>query len=223
VRDSQLQQDIEARGAYALLPGPELASDQVRLSDFGEGIDEVENHRTISLEHSPSNFNISTRKYTPPERKYLFVLPCSKIKPYAESKTHRAVLDKLTPIRDSIHKVTVSGMYGPVPEEFEEEQPIKEYEYVLSAEDEQQIQLVTERLTEYLNTYGEYYDEIVGYATSKNYRKVIEKAFSNYGDGIVLPQEPRARRFREHFRNANIRELTNYMNVPVDATLNDIE
>jgi predicted RNA-binding protein len=223
VRDSQLKQDIEARGAYELLPGPELASDQVRLSEFGEGIDEVENHRTISLEHSPSNFNVLTRNYTPPEREYLLVLPCSKTKPYAESKTHRAVLDKLTPIRDSIHKVTVSGMYGPVPEKFEEEPSVKEYEYVLSAEDEKQIQLVAERLTEYLNAFGGQYDEIVGYATSKNYRQVIENAFADYGEGIVLPQEPRARRFREHFRNANIRELTDYMNVPVDATLSDIE
>jgi len=223
VRDSQLKHDIEARDAYELLPGPELASDQVRLSDFGEGIDKVENHRTISLEHSPSNFNVLRRDYTPPEREYLLVLPCSKTKPYAESKTHRAVLDKLTPIRDSIHKVTVSGMYGPVPEKFEEEPPVKEYEYVLSAEDEKQIQLVTERLTEYLNAFGGQYDEIVGYATSKNYRQVIKNAFADYDEGIVLPQEPRARRFREHFRNANIRELTDYMNVPVDATLSDIE
>lgn len=223
VRNSQLKQDIEARGAYELLPGPELASDQARLSDFNAGIDEVENHRAISLEHSPSDFNILTRNYTPPEREYLLILPCSKTKPYAESQTHRAVLDKLKPVRDSIHKVTVSGMYGPVPEEFEEEPPVTAYEYVLSAEDEKQVQLVTERLIDYLNVFGEQYDDIIGYATSKNYRQVIENAFTNYGDGTVLPREPRARRFREHFRNTHIRELTDYLSVSIDTTLSDIE
>lgn len=222
VEDSQLKRDIEARGAYELLPGPEVASDQARLSDFGAGIDEVENHRTISLEHTPSDFNILTRQYTPPEREYLLILPCSKTKPYSESQTQRAVLEKLKPIRNSIHKVTVSGMYGPVPEEFEEEPPVKEYEYALSAEDDKQIRIVTERLTEYLNEFGGQYDDIVGYATSKNYKQVIEDAFAVYGDGIVLPKEPCARRFREHFRNANIRELTDYLGVTVDTELSDI-
>ncbi|WP_162224493.1 tRNA-guanine transglycosylase [Halorussus amylolyticus] len=223
VRDSQLQRDIEARDAYELLPGPDVASDQAKLSDFNVGIDEIEDQRTISLEHSPSDFNVLTRNYTPPEREYLLVLPCSKTKPYAESQTQRAVLNKLTPIRESVHKVTVSGMYGPVPEEFEEEPAIKEYEYVLSAEDEKQVQLVTERLTEYLNVFGGQYDEIVGYATSKNYRQVIEDAFTEHRAGTVFPRDPRARRFREHFRNANIRELTDHMNVSVDATLGDLE
>jgi queuine/archaeosine tRNA-ribosyltransferase len=223
VRDSELLTALEERGAYDLLPGPKLASDQSKLSDFGGGISEQNTTHTISLEHSPNEFNILTRDYEPPSRETLLVIPCSKIKPYSKSKSHKAVFDSLIPVRNKIHKVTVSGMFGPVPEEHEDEQSVLNYEYVLAPEDTQQKELATDRLTRYLEQYGGSYDQVVAYATSKNYRQVIEDAFERYGRGTVFPQDPNSLRLREHFRKTNIQELTEHLGMDQTLTLADLE
>lgn len=223
VRDSELLTALEERGAYDLLPGPELASDQSKLSDFGCGINEQNTTHTISLEHSPNEFYILTRSYEPPSREFLLVIPCSKQKPYRESKSHKTLLDPLAPVRNKIHKVTVSGMFGPVPEEYEDDQIVLDYEYVLAPEDTQQKELITDRLTRYLELYGVSYDHIVGYATSKNYRQVIENAFDRYGRGIVFPKDPNSFRLREHFRKTNVQELTEYLGADQTLTLADLD
>jgi predicted RNA-binding protein len=112
--------------------------------------------------------------------------------------------------RDLIHKVTVSGMYGPVPEEYEREDAVLEYEYMLANEDTEQIELVTDRLVRFLEAYGDEYDHIVGYVASKNYRQAISDAIDTYGRGEVFPRDPRALQLTEHFRNTNIEELLSY-------------
>jgi predicted RNA-binding protein len=223
VRDSELLTALEERGAYDLLPGPKLASDQSKLSDFGGGISEQNTTHTISLEHSPNEFNILTRDYEPPSRETLLVIPCSKNKPYSKSKSHKAVFDPLAPVRNKIHKVTVSGMFGPVPEEHEDEQIVLNYEYVLAPEDTQQKELATDRLTRYLEQYGGSYNQVVAYATSKNYRQVIEDAFERYGRGTVFPQDPTSLRLREHFRKTNIQELTEHLDMDQTLKLADLE
>ena len=98
-------------------------------------------------------------------------------------------------------------MYGPVPEQFERDQPVLEYEYVLAKEDRAQIDLIVERVVRYLEQYGSEFDHIVGYVTSKTYREVIERAFEEYGKGEVLPRNPNALQLTEYFRNTNIDEL----------------
>ena len=211
VRDKELRKDIEDRGDYDLVPGPEILRDQSKLDTFDAGVDGGTGSRTVSLEHGPNSFDILQRDYTPPDKPILLILPCSKEKPYGSSRTQRAVLDEISSMRDDIHKVTLSGMFGPVPEENEDEKTILEYEYVLTSEDEKQKKLVTRRLTQYLERHGESYNEIVGYAVNKNYRESIEQAFSRYGRGTVLPSDPKVLKLREHFRKSNIEELVQYL------------
>jgi predicted RNA-binding protein len=102
-------------------------------------------------------------------------------------------------------------MYGPVPEQYETEQPVLEYEYVLAKEDESQMELVTDRITEFLEKYGDAFDEVVGYVTSKTYRQVVEEAIDRYGRGVVLPRDPKALQLTEFFRNTNVQELLSYL------------
>lgn len=212
VRDKQLRRDLEAFGAHELLVGPQLTSDQKQLSEWGGGVEEITEARSISLEHSPNSFNILTQRYSPPEdRDVLLFVPCSQKKPYSDSRTHSVLADKLGQRRDRIHKVTVSGMYGPVPEEKETTEAVLSYEYVLAKEDRKQQELITDRLVKYLDQYGDQYDHVLGYVASSNYRDVIENAIDRYGRGAVFPQNPRALRLTEHFRNTNIQELLDYL------------
>lgn len=221
LRDKQLKADIEARKAYDLQPGSTLKSDQAKLSEWEGGIDEANSSQTISLKHSPADFNIHSWSYEPPtDKEVLLLIPCSQKKPYSKSRTHSVLFDKLGDRADRIHKVAISGMYGPVPKEFEREQPLLEYDYVLAKEDTDQIELVTNRVTRYLEEYGDDFASIVGYVTSKTYRQVIEDAFESYGRGTVLPRDPEALQLTEFFKNSNIQELLDYLEERESSTLN---
>lgn len=212
VRDTEMRSDLSDMDAHDVIVGPEQTSAQTDLSEWGIDVESSNQARSISLEYGPNSFNILNRRYTPPENKdILLVIPCSQQKPYRESRTHSVLMNKLGDRRERVHKVTVSGMYGPVPEEKEEEDEVLGYEYVLADEDKQQQELVTDRLGEYLETFGDQYDEIVGYVASTNYREVIEDAFDRYGRGSVFPRNPRALQLTEHFRNSNINELLDYL------------
>lgn len=208
LRDKQLREEIESRGAYDLLPGSTLTSDQSKLSRWNAGIIENNDSQQISLKHSPNDFNILSQSYSPPtDKDVLLLVPCSQKKPYSKSRTHSVLYDKLGDRTETLYKVTISGMYGPVPEDYEREQPILEYDYVLAKEDTKQIELITDRVRQYLEAYGDQFDEIVGYVTSKTYRTVIEDAFDSYGRGTVYPTDPQAMQLTEFFRNTNIQQL----------------
>lgn len=212
LRNKKLRKDIESREAYDLLPGSDLTSDQSKLSQWNGGIEEAESTRQISLKHTPSDFNINSRSYdAPTDKDVMLVIPCSQEKPYSRSRTHSILTQKLNHRMEDIHKVTISGMYGPVPKECESLQPILEYDYVLAKEDTDQIELVTDRLVEYLDTHGDNYKDIIAYVTSKTYRGVIETAFREYGRGTVFPTDPQALQLTEFFRNENIDELRDYL------------
>jgi queuine/archaeosine tRNA-ribosyltransferase len=218
VRDKGLQTAIEARNAYDLLPGSTLKSDQAKLSDWDAGIDESAKPQRISLKHTPNDFDVRMHDHEPPAHKsVLLLVPCSQKKPYSKSRTHSVLYDKLRPNVRLVYKVTISGMYGPVPEDCERLQPVLEYDYVLAKEDREQIALVTERVRDYLETHGDQFDHIVGYVTSKTYRNVIETAFEDYGRGEVFPRDPKALQLTEFFRNTNIAELTAYLDEHVDS------
>ena len=49
---------------------------------------------------------------------------------------------------------------------------------------------------------------VVGYATSKAYRTVIERAFKEYGKGEVEPKDLRTRRGVEMGRKTNLKQLS---------------
>ncbi len=212
VRDAELQSELERRGAHDLVVGLDIATDQARLADFDIGLNTSKASRTISLKHTPNSFNIFERNHTPnSDKEILLFIPCSKEKPYSQSRTHRAVFDRLQPIRDNIQKITISGLYGPVPEENETDKPVLEYNYVLAQQDEEQIEIVTDRVTQYIEQYEGEFDTVVGYAASKTYRNVLEDAFETTGTGELFPRNPDARLLREHFRKENINELLAYL------------
>ena len=64
----------------------------------------------------------------------------------------------------------------------------------------------------YQSENGGEFERIVGYATSKTYRTVIKRALEVYGEGVVLPRDPKMRSLTEHFRATNLQELTDYLN-----------
>jgi len=107
-------------------------------------------------------------------------------------------------------------MYGPVPKEHETDDVVMEYEYVLSEQDTEQIELVRDRVISYLQEYGESYEQIVGYAASSTYRSVIQDALNAYGRGELFPREPEALRLTEHFRKENIKELMQYLDISTE-------
>lgn len=206
-RDTELTDQLRERGHEHLVP-----THQQRLDTNVPVTEEEDEERTISLAYTPDDFNVLERDdYSPDGERALLIIPCSQTKPYSESRTHRVVEDATKEWHDDIHKVTVSGMYGPVPEKFETIPPVKSYEYVLTDVEEDRQQLVVDRLVAYLEQYGDEFDTIVGYATSKTYRTVIERAFVEYGDGQVIPVNPEMRALTEHFRTANLEELADYL------------
>ncbi len=210
LHNPELREQLADIGCEGLVAGPDDETFQTKLSSFLEGVeDTTRKKRTISLKHGPNDFDILQRNdYQPPsEADVLLILPCSQEKPYSESRTHQAVISRLEDYRERYHKVSISGLYGPVPEDFEEADPVMSYEYVLTTADNDQVELVANRLAQYLNQYGEKFDHILAYTTNKAYRQAIDKAFTQYGRGEIYPSDPRALQLTEHFRSENIDEL----------------
>ena len=168
--------------------------------------------KEISLDYTPESFNILKKDFQPDKSKeYLLLVPCSDQKPYSESKSHKAVRDAIDDAYwKKIQKVTFSGLYGPVPEKFETEESVLNYDYQLRNNAKSQINLLTNRLVKFLELYGDNYNKIVAYVTSKAYRKAIEDAFFIYRKGMVLPHTSRMS-MNEFYRKKNLEQLINYL------------
>jgi predicted RNA-binding protein len=166
---------------------------------------------TVRLSYTPASFRIPEDYRPPQDKRILLIIPCSADKPYSRSRTHRILMDRLLKAFGSkinlVHKVTLSGLYGPVPEEFETEEPVLKYEFRLAPQDYKQTLLCTQRIREYLEKYGQYYDLRVGYATSLAYRMVLQEVSKTHSDFILLPTNPKKRKLSEFFRIPNINEL----------------
>lgn len=170
-----------------------------------------ERSTSISLDYTPDSFSVP-EDYTPPKDKdVLLAIPCAGKKPYSLSRTHTIVNTKLkTAFGEagaSIHRVTLSGLYGPVPEEFESEEAVVRYDFQLSPRNTAQIQLGADRLCAYLDKYVEHYKLIVGYATSRAYRNVFELTQARRSDFVLLPTKPKQNRLTEFFRHVHLDEL----------------
>ncbi|MCU4751940.1 tRNA-guanine transglycosylase [Halobacteria archaeon AArc-curdl1] len=210
LHNPELRERLAEIGYEELVAGPDDETFQSKLTSFLSGVeDATRKKRTISLKYGPGDFDVLQRDdYQPPnDAKVLLILPCSQEKPYSESRTHQAVLSRLEGQRNAFHKISVSGLYGPVPEDFEEVDPVMSYEYVLTTADDDQVELVAHRLADYLEEYGDQFDRVLAYTTNKAYRQAIEKAFEEYGRGETLPSNPRALQLTEHFRGENLDEL----------------
>ena len=167
--------------------------------------------QTLSLNYTPNSFSIPSDYQPPPEKRVLLTIPCAGKKPYSLSRTHSIVNAKLHTAfgenQQFIHKITLSGLYGPVPEEFESEQAVVHYDFQLLPRNTAQIQLGADRFNAYLDQYKARYELIVGYATSRAYRKVLESVEKQHQDFILLPTKPKQKRLSEFFRHIHLDEL----------------
>ena len=167
--------------------------------------------QTLSLNYTPDSFSIPPNYKPLPEKRVLLTIPCAGKKPYSLSRTHSIVNTKLHTAfgknQGAIHKITLSGLYGPVPEEFESEEAVVRYDFQLSPRNTAQIQLSANRFNTYLDRHSHHYELIVGYATSHAYRKVLELVQKDYQNFILLPTKPKQKRLSEFFRHIHLDEL----------------
>jgi len=173
--------------------------------------------RKTSLKRDPTRFDITKTSYSiSPEKKVILLLSCTPKKPYSESTTHKIVFRYLQEHGvdiNQIEKVTLSGMYGPVPQDFEKESPILEYDFILSSRTPKtHITCVSTRLKEFLETHGK--DKwVVAYIGSGAYRKIVQgvqKELNGKVSIILLPDESQlGRRVNSEIRKkAHLRVLT---------------
>lgn len=174
-----------------------------------------ENDHFQSLNHTPHDFNINANGYIPEQRHILLILPCSAEKPYSSSRTHRHITDRLdqefSQWREYVHQVSLSGLYGPVPEECEKQAPVLEYNFKLQYENVEQTELCIKRLEEYLYKHESRYNYYIAYGTSKAYRRVFEKVAQRFNRLVVLPRDLRSRKLTEFFRASNVDQLINFI------------
>ena len=174
---------------------------------------------TVSLGYTPDSFSVPADYEPPKDKRILLAIPCAGKKPYSYSRTHIIINNKLQNAfghgQQVIHKITLSGLYGPVPEEFESEEPVVRYDFQLSPRNKPQIELGAERFKAYLDKYRDHYTLVVGYATSRAYRKVFERLQEHCSDFILLPTKPRQKRLSEFFRHVHLDELIEVLSARV--------
>ncbi len=167
--------------------------------------------RTVSLAYTPDDFRVPD-DYRPPDAKeILLAIPCAGKKPYSVSRTHTMITNRLQAVlaekQDYIHKITLSGLYGPVPEEFETWDAVIRYDFQLSHKNKAQIERCTTRLIDYLKKYRDDYKFTIGYATSRAYRAVFALTEKRFPGFILLPKAPKQQRLAEFFRHTNVDAL----------------
>jgi tRNA-guanine family transglycosylase len=179
---------------------------------------------TRSLLYNSSSFDITRNGYCPPDNKrVLLVIPCSEKKPYSTSQTHvylqRCLREAFGKLADGLHNVTLSGLYGPVPEESEAEPPVLEYDFRLDPINSEQIEFVADRMVTYLIRHRDRYLFCAAYATSRAYRDVLQRVMIRLCEIQVnvpecervmfhlYPARPKARRLSEFFRKTNVDQL----------------
>ena len=174
---------------------------------------------TISLDYTPDSFSIPADYKPPKDKRVLLAIPCAGKKPYSLSRTHTIINTKLQNAfgnnQRMIHKITLSGLYGPVPEEFESEGPVLRYDFQLSPRNTAQIQLGADRFKAYLDKHNDHYTLVVGYATSLAYRKVFERLQEHCSDFILLPIKPKQKRLSEFFRHVHLDELIKVLSTQI--------
>ena len=183
-------------------PNVAKALGHVQVQLFPRTHEEIEEqYNAVSLLNDPGAFDISRQAdYEVPSGKdRLLLLACSQAKPYRNSKTHstihKALCEAVSDATNLCHKVTLSGLYGPVPLEYEDLEAVRTYEYILSATARQQHDLLVGRLVAYLEKHHGSYSRIVAFVTARAYRDVIAAAFSRvkdnyarqYGGNAVFP------------------------------------
>lgn len=170
----------------------------------------------ISLSYTPDDFNINSNGYKPANKKpILLIIPCSREKPYSASHSHKYLinyLEKSIPNwQQQIDKVTLSGLYGPVPQVCEIEPAVMDYDFRLTSSNRAQIDECVQRLRNFLERYGDYYKYWIAYGTSNAYRMVFERTAHQYECLEIFPRIPKRRTLQEFFKTQNVGELVKYL------------
>jgi len=164
--------------------------------------------------HKPDDFDIRKRDYRPKDSHQIcLIVPCSQTKPYTESQSFKFVFshiqkDVRSDAFDMVEVVFLSGLYGPVPCEFARETPVTTYDYLLHGKDSKGIKRVADRLIAFLDTHGDHFSSIVGYATLPPYREALCRASKRYTKLHVVPVLGRLGQ-TAFYRKENISRLTN--------------
>lgn len=151
-----------------------------------------EQTRSISLKHKASDFSIPKNYQIPKRERILFLFPCSKEKPYSRSQTFKristAIKSNLNGAARKMHFVVVSGLYGPVPLQYDNLPQTRDYDFVLTFMNREGVNQVGGRLAEYLAKYGKQFDHIVAFAVSKPYRQAIQIGLSDTKHAHLFPE-----------------------------------
>lgn len=154
-------------------------------------------------QRTPDEFRVPDEYRPPAGRDVLLLIACSKEKPYRTSAHQQQVLSRLQSAFPQsytrIHKVTVSGLYGPVPAEFEDKHEVVDYDYLLEAGADEQATVVADRLTDYLARYGARYTAVIAYIYFPAYRAVVERSLRGMDSGRVTPAKVRRGRHEEEY------------------------
>ena len=199
---------MKAKHTQQSLNQLELFGDTENKTQTAQGNRESQ---TVSLAYTPDDFRVPCDYMVPDGKEILLMIPCAGKKPYSLSRTHTMVANRLQIAfgerQARIHKITLSGLYGPIPEEFETEDAVVRYDFQLSPKNKAQIEQCATRLVNYLEKYGHNYVLAVGYATSRAYRKVLTLTEERFPGFILLPKELRQKRLAEFFRHTNLDAL----------------
>lgn len=143
----------------------------------------------LRTDRRPHEFTVPEGYRPPAGKKVLLLLACSKGKPYRTSTHQQQVLEGLQrsysapSLWEQVHKVTLSGLYGPVPEELEDAEPVTNYNFMLERGDIDQAKEVANRLRSYLKSalQKQAYEKVFAYIYFPAYREVVEKVFKELG------------------------------------------
>ncbi len=131
--------------------------------------------------HTPDDFDLRRKDWKPsPEKRVVLFLPCSREKPYTLSRSFRYVWSRLEErlggdIRH-VQVIFISGLYGPVPMEYVEEEPVRTYDFMLRRWDRRGIRRVGERLTAFFTRHWNDFEAFVAYVTQPAYRIALKQA-----------------------------------------------
>jgi len=162
-----------------------------------------------SLSHTPEDYNVFNTLYKPSNARILLFTSCSKQKPYSSSKTVETIKDVLSnlPNPNEVEIIILSGLYGPVPLKHDNKEPLKTYDYKLNESNEKMMNEIKSRTIKFLTRFGDEFENIVAYLTSKPYRIVMNEV-KNESDSLkLLPKDPNNRDIREFYRKENLSYL----------------
>lgn len=111
----------------------------------------------------------------PEELNIALLLPCSARKPYSTSRSHQAILSRISDYRKYIHEIIVTSPVGVVPRELEDTYPARFYDIpVIGMWYEEEKKMMSDLLAQYFNR--------------NSYRKVI--AFIPEDLEFLIPSLP---------------------------------